>query len=374
MVIRYDSVSGQRRSKLYNGWLRVDGFLTRSGVFTYLNPNGTFRKEYRPPDEVFNADSLATFALVPVTNDHPPELLTAENTQKYAVGTVGENVRQDGDHIAASVQITDATAVADVEAGKRELSCGYHCDLDETPGEIDGIRYDVVQRRIRGNHVAIVQRARAGQQARLRLDAAVQVNNEQEKETTMKVKINGVEYEVTDQVAQALDAERRDTAEKITTVQKEVDREKARADAATEGKAKAEKDRNDAADVSKFTQRVNDRVALVMVARDVLAPETKLDSMSDKDIKVAVLGKLVPSVNLEKQTDVYIDVRFDIAVEEHKKSTPELDKVRTAASGGGGEDRTDSTGDLEKDARNKLLKHNQEIGTKPIEGAIRKGN
>ena len=51
----------------------------------------------------------------------------------------------------------------------RELSCGYNLRLDETPGVWEGQPYDAIQRDIEINHLALVDKARAGEQARLNL-------------------------------------------------------------------------------------------------------------------------------------------------------------------------------------------------------------
>ena len=171
MVQRYDIGTLRKPVRMGNGWLRVDGHLTRTGVFEYMNPNGSIRREYRPADEVFKADSLESFALVPLTNNHPPEALNATNTKAFAVGNVGETIRQDTDHVRATIVITDGDAARAAESGKTALSCGYSCDLDETPGTFNGERYDAIQRNIRGNHVALVDSARAGPTAKIRMDA-----------------------------------------------------------------------------------------------------------------------------------------------------------------------------------------------------------
>lgn len=55
--------------------------------------------------------------------------------------------------------------------GYKELSLGYNLDLDETPGEWNGQHYDAIQRNIVVNHLALVQEARAGDQARLNIDS-----------------------------------------------------------------------------------------------------------------------------------------------------------------------------------------------------------
>ena len=149
----------------------AEGHLTRTGVFEYRNKDGSIRREYRPPEEVFKKDSLESFALVPVTNDHPPEDLTSKNARKYAVGSVGESIRRDDDHVAAPLSIYDSETIEEMKAGKVQLSCGYTADVIESPGVTpEGLEYDAVQRNIRGNHVALVRVARAGSTARVRLD------------------------------------------------------------------------------------------------------------------------------------------------------------------------------------------------------------
>lgn len=154
--------------------MRIDGRITRTGVFTYRLPGGKVRRELRLPDEVFKTDAMQSFALVPVTDEHPPAMLDAHNTKDYARGSVAGTLRKDGEFVAGELLITDAALIKKLEDGKaREISCGYNCDLDETPGVTsDGLRYDAIQRNIRGNHVAIVPKGRAGPEARVRMDGA----------------------------------------------------------------------------------------------------------------------------------------------------------------------------------------------------------
>lgn len=175
MAQRLDrGIALQKPTKLSNGWLRIDGRITRTGVFTYRLPDGKLRRELRLPEEVFKADTMQSFALVPVTDEHPPAFLDATNTKEYARGSVAGTLRQDGQFVAGEMLVTDADLIAKLEGGKaREISCGYTCDLEESPGELNGERYDAIQRNIRGNHVAIVERGRAGPEARVRMDAAV---------------------------------------------------------------------------------------------------------------------------------------------------------------------------------------------------------
>lgn len=111
---------------------------------------------HRRPEDVFAEETIASFEGKPVTDDHPPENVQAENFASYARGHV-QNVRQAGNNLVGDVYITDAKLASDVKHRvKREISCGYQCDL--VPDGAGGY----YQTNIRGNHVAVVLRGRAG--------------------------------------------------------------------------------------------------------------------------------------------------------------------------------------------------------------------
>lgn len=250
-VRRFDKGATTTKKLLPNGWLKADALISRTGIQRYVLPDGSVVREYRPPEEVFDAESLASFAMVPVTDEHPPGLLDSSNARAYARGHLGEQVAQDGDKVRATVLITDADLVEAVLNGEKEqVSCGYTCDLDPTPGEVDGERYDVVQRRIRGNHVACTIAGRAGPEVRVldRMDGVALDSVEspairgpcqgtdptEELIVPVKIKIDGIDFEVAENVAQALDKERKGHADT-----------KAKADSALDELGKAEKARAD---------------------------------------------------------------------------------------------------------------------------------
>ena len=109
----------------------------------------------RYPEDVFEAATMASFEGKPITDGHPMEDVGPENFAAYSKGHV-QNVRRDGDHIVADLYINDGSLASDVRNGvKREVSCGYLCQY--TP---DGAGYK--QTKIRGNHVAVVPKGRAG--------------------------------------------------------------------------------------------------------------------------------------------------------------------------------------------------------------------
>ncbi|MEY4838682.1 MAG: hypothetical protein RLZZ475_2541 [Pseudomonadota bacterium] len=155
-----------------DGFLAVRAKAARTGVYDYLAaevgaPEDRFKptdrvKIYRDEAEVFAADSVRSFIGRPVTNDHPREPVTAGNWRDHARGTVMGAMR-DGEYLAFDLVLMDSATISAVEAGKRELSNGYQCQLDWTPGTApDGTRYDARQTGIRGNHVAVVDQGRAG--------------------------------------------------------------------------------------------------------------------------------------------------------------------------------------------------------------------
>ena len=151
----------------------VEGFLicrnvpiARTGEMEYLEcelkPDGSSSKMVtvcRSPDEVFSEAALSSFEGKPVTDEHPPELLTPDNCIQYARGHA-QNIRKgtgewEG-HVIADLHIQDDELIRAVQGGKREISCGYECIYTENE---DGT---YSQHDIRGNHIAVVTRGRAG--------------------------------------------------------------------------------------------------------------------------------------------------------------------------------------------------------------------
>jgi len=155
------------------GFLVAPAKINRTGIQVYLarelGLDGGDKpvRLYRPPEEVFRKETLDSFEDQTTTDDHPVDDVNSENWSKLAKGDV-RDVCADGEFTAARIIVKDETAKQKVKDGKAELSCGYSFDLDMTPGTTArGERYDGVQRNIIGNHVAIVDRGRAGSGVRI---------------------------------------------------------------------------------------------------------------------------------------------------------------------------------------------------------------
>lgn len=191
------------------GYLFFEGYATRAGVFPYRREDGSIQWELRPPEEVGNAASLKTLARKPVTDKHPPEFVNASNTDEYGKGQVDPEIVWEQDfedgYVKVKGTVSRKDAVDSVKSGRRELSCGYTADLEMTSGVWTDHaerehRFDAIQRNIRYNHLAIVDRGRAGRQACLRVDG-IQLDEQefqQLRETPMKIKIDGQEFDVSE--------------------------------------------------------------------------------------------------------------------------------------------------------------------------------
>lgn len=167
MEQRFDSIPLGETYFTPEGYLIDNPILTRVGIFEYHNPDGTIRRELRLPEEVFAAESLASYKGKPVILTHEAGLVDVDNVQQEHIGTILSEGIQDGDNVRAQIVIHDAESL---DYGLRELSLGYTQTPDETPGVWNGQPYDAIQRNIQINHLALVEKARAGEQARLNID------------------------------------------------------------------------------------------------------------------------------------------------------------------------------------------------------------
>lgn len=137
--------------------------IARTGWYDYLAREigvggDELVKVYRSPEVVFSKSAIASFEGKPVTDEHPPDLLTPQTVNIYLKGAI-QNVRQDckqTDLLIGDLIVYDSTLINEIDQGKREVSCGYECQYEKNQ---DGT-YNQVQ--ICGNHVAVVEAGRAG--------------------------------------------------------------------------------------------------------------------------------------------------------------------------------------------------------------------
>jgi len=285
------------------GGMRVDAYVRKVGILEYPEPSGNVRREFVPPEELTHADSIASLRAAPVTNRHPPGAVTRKNYRQFAAGHVDGDGRMDGDHLGCALVIQADDALGAVESGGvREVSAGYTCTLDPTPGIWQGQRYDAIQREIRYNHVALVPQGRAGASVRLRLDS------------------NGDTFEeiMSDTLQKDLDAAKAE----IATL-------KARADAAEAGMAK-ERARADAAEAGlKARADADELAAVVEAAKPILGKDWKADGKDATAIKAEVIGKVYPTLKLDGAEPAYVQGLF-VAAQNAPRADASVAEQRTA--------------------------------------------
>lgn len=321
-VQRYDNYA-ITATKTDEGFIKDAPIIGRTGILEYRNVDGTIRREYRPPEEAFNVDSLASIRGKPITLGHHGLVSSANYREAKPVGTVISDGRQDGSNIRADVVIYS------LDTDDRELSCGYQTDLEETSGVTpEGEHYDAIQRNIVYNHLAIVPRGRAGN-ARLNMDGEQILESEVDK-MSKKIKLdNGIEYDVPAEVEVAFGA----MIAKADEQKKELDAMTAKFDSAT---AEIEKLKQDAAKAeADFKAKFDEMVKTTIELRTIASKHgiEKADEMSNDEIKKAVVAKVHPKLNLDGKSAEYIEVAFDLAKDTEVQHEDAMAEQRKALNG-----------------------------------------
>lgn len=347
-VARYDQGNVKGDAVLTDeGYIRANAVVTRTGILKYLNADGTVRRELRHPDDVWLADSISSMELIPITNNHPPEkLVSAENAKRLAIGYTGESIKKDGDLILSNLVITDQEGVdAVTKHGRKGLSLGYTVDLEMQPGNYKGEKYDARQRNIKYNHLAIVDRPRAGDEARIVLDGqdAEEILTEVQEMAKRNVKIDGQEIMLDESTADYIDRLEKDLKnleEEKIRVESEIKMIHEKLEKA-EGENDSMKDKMSGMvdkaegikmtlDSEEFKKAVSERINLYKVAEDHIKSTdlTKLDSLSNLEIKKIIINECRKSVNLDGKSEVYIDAMFDTILDDHSNQKVNVSNVK----------------------------------------------
>lgn len=254
--------------------------VARTGWYEYLEREVTgsgdnIVKVYRSDEEVFSKSAMASFEGKPVTDDHPPEALTPDNTQIYMKG-VTQNVRRSGkenDLLLADLVIHDKQLIDEIENGKREVSCGYeYTCVDNEDGTYS--QTDIV-----GNHVAVVEEGRAGSRVSIK-DSKEKVGGNK----MSKIKIPRKGTTINKFLAAvglkqyAIDAE----PEELSSVVDEMAEEQAKDEESKEIKDSEEaKDEGGSAEIASLKEEIATLTALVksMQAKDEEKPEEAIDNL-----------------------------------------------------------------------------------------------
>lgn len=164
---------GPNRFRTPEGFLVCVGVpIARTGAMLYhvsdelpveANPDGSIIIT-RSEEDLFHPHTIASFVGKALIDDHPDVDITPTNWRTFVIeGRVGGHILSvyrgeddRADELLADLMFTDAALISEVDAGKREVSCGYDAHYVQTaPGM--GRQTDII-----GNHLAIVERGRCG--------------------------------------------------------------------------------------------------------------------------------------------------------------------------------------------------------------------
>lgn len=331
-----------------------DGFLNitacpiaKPGVFPYRFSDGSELMEAKLPDDIFSPETVQSANSKPITNDHPSETVKPSNYKKYAVGMTHNDAQSDGRHLKVSMTVADQQTLDQIRDGKHELSIGFLANVDEKPGEYQGAHYDAAQKNIKINHIAIVDRGRAGhdvnlfgdsaemvqddkkqnggsEMTKLMLDSGDTIELESDAADKVQAQLKAYKQQITDAKEQAKtskeaaeESEKKAKSAKDDKDKAEEKATKAKAEADAE-KAKAKKAKEDAAD--SIQEAVKTRLSLEKKAKKVLGDSYDFESKDDKQIKIDAIKKLNDSFDEKDKDDVYINTYFDAMqdIAEHK--------------------------------------------------------
>lgn len=361
-----------------DGFLRAKVTIARTGVFPYLRGDGKIQREAKLPDDLFSLPTIDSAKGAPVTDGHPPRsdsagFVTPKNYKQHAKGALGDSASVESDHLELHETVYDESLIADLKAGKkREVSIGFICDVDCTPGEFRGQRYDARQINIRINHLAHVDEGRGGESVRVHLDSSdgdvaamtksINTGSEKDKEHSMEKFFEGLKNlfeELFKEKAAATDGEdnpdgnpasdttdgdpgdgtvKKDDADirkkagKQSPVKQDssdVKKMQARIDAleAMVKKLTAQKTEKDS--VARMDEAISARMKLVDSARAVLK-DYKHDGKTDREIKLDVITKLLPfdeTIKTDSLDAVYIDARYDAAMSLAREKALDADEA-----------------------------------------------
>lgn len=311
-VQRVDAVAVKELKLSPEGFLSAPATVARVGILEYVRDGRPFR-EFVPAETLFSQDSMDSLLGMPLTNRHPGrgkvDAADASLVMKGVTLPPAEKVTDGEDELlACKVKVMDAKTIGDIKRGVVELSCGYDAHLDMTPGSWKGQAYDAVQTKRIYNHLAVVPAARAGHKARLHLDSAHNVIEEEQMELVV-IKIDGKDVQVPKESQAAIEGALAAGAE----ARAKADTLQAKVDAAEKAETERNSEKTKADEKARIDAMVKERVDLLGRAKAILpeAEHAKLDGLDALGIKKLVIGFLEPDTKLDGKSDEYVAAYFD---------------------------------------------------------------
>lgn len=323
-----------------NGFLNIRNVpIACAGVFDYRMADGTTKREAKLPTEILSPSTVESANGKPITDNHPPTMLGKDTVRSYMKGLTATNAHVENDMLKVDLTIFDEALINEISAGKEELSIGFTTELEEIQGSYKGEVYDSVQKNIHINHVAVVDRGRAGHDIRLSGDSAEMIiNTDTEKENgtldVKEVKLNGetirVDAKDAEKVGKAdskltkvdelkkkiakleeelkeAEASEKDLSSKATESEKEVKEKADKLDALE--KEYAEYKEQYSADA--IDEIVTSRIDLQKSAEKYLSDSYDFSGKSDRDVKVDAIKAVNTDFDATDVSDERVNGMFD---------------------------------------------------------------
>ncbi len=311
------------------GTARIPARICRVGVLDYPG-----RREFRPPNEVLKSDSVETMRGVPVIDiaDHT-DFVRPQDFRRKVLGFV-EDVHVDGEYVAGTLHIHDGPTIDAIKRGDRlDVSAGYLAPTVRQEGMWRGERYDLVQRDIIYNHVALCPpgRGRAGPEVGLKLDTNHDGNPAGRTSMTMTtekkfIRLDGKDFEIGSDahLGKIEDLHKAETAKLTAQIEQLTGKLDSAEQAVTA--SKREKSEGDVRSEKDLAQRVKSRVRLVMRALRLFGQdddeeqddEKKMDafcSMTERELHLKAIHAVDPDFKADGKTDDYVAGKFEGAFE-----------------------------------------------------------
>ena len=283
-------------------------------------------REYRSKEEVFDADSINSLSMKPIVNDHPSEMVTSNNINILQVGSVGEIIEKDDIFLSGNIVITDKEMVDTILNRKNiglstELSCGYSCMVIPEIGHHDSDGYyTFIQKKIKYNHVAIVDKARAGRQVKI-FDK--NQNKKEQKVDKVQFVRKAIKYDslTLDSITQVIDkdslelvnilSDKLDEAVNLlNNVNSKKDEFEAKYDQANEIITELKKKLDSLSNINSpvITAMLKERSDVEKVAEEL---GVKCEGKDIKTIKCDSIKSVSKNVDLNGRSDDYINARYE---------------------------------------------------------------
>lgn len=282
------------------GWMTIeDNPISKVGVFPYLGSQiGADDKSkiymvLRPQEELNDPETIESFKLTPFINEHPENLLgnigaLVKTDNKRVEGVIGEKVYFEFPYLRANLRVYSAQTLDSIEIGKEQVSAGYSCKWSKESGVFDGQAYEYVQRRIRGNHSALVVEGRSGPDVSVMDSMTFKLESKEQQ----------MELEELVKAVAALTA----TVEKMQGAMDEAEGEKKAAKDEDEKKAKEEADKKAMDEEESEAERKKEEEAKAKEGakdedkKDDDKKEEKKDAMDSASFKRAVAAQVAAEV------------------------------------------------------------------------------